>query len=292
MKSAVKMERRPQRRSSWFLFTGLVFGLLAGVWYAWYYAPVIYRDAPPALLREMDADGYRSLIAMAYRVNGDRGRAEARLKALGDRDPVEALASQAQRYLGGAGPADEARALADLATVLRQPAPPPLARASTGTPAPTLPEKTALSSTPGVKTTGTVLPTEAATFTPMPTFTQSPSQTPSSTPGAPFAISGQSNLCNPKLTEGLMQVIVEDASGTPVAGVRVAVTWAGGEDFFFTGLAPEINLGYADFAMLPGGVYSVQVGEGGQVASQISAQMCDRPDGSKYLGGVKLRFRQ
>jgi hypothetical protein len=290
MKSAVKMPRKPERRSSWFLFTGLVLGILAGVWYAWYYAPVIYRDASPALLQAADADVYRSLIAMAYRVNGDRGRAEARLKALGDQNPVEALASQAQRYLGGAGPADEARALADLATVLRQPAPPVLA--STGTPAPTSPEKTDLSPTPGLKTSETAAPTQAATFTPMPTFTQSPTQTPSPTPGAPFAIAGQSNLCNPKLTEGLMQVIVEDASGTPVPGVRIAVTWAGGEDFFFTGLAPEINPGYADFAMLSGGVYSVQVGEGGQVASNISAQMCDRPDGSKYLGGVKLRFRQ
>ncbi len=55
-----------------------------------------------------------------------------------------------------------------------------------------------------------------------------------------------------------------DAAEQPVPSVELVVTWDGGEDHFFTGLKPELGLGYADFVMTPEVVYSIRLADGGQ----------------------------
>jgi len=61
--------------------------------------------------------------------------------------------------------------------------------------------------------------------------------------------------------------------------VEIRVSWATGEDRFFTGLKPEVDPGYADFAMEPGVVYQVRVGKvDSEVASDISATPCAGED--------------
>ena len=85
-----------------------------------------------------------------------------------------------------------------------------------------------------------------------------------------------------------MMVEVLDAAGTPVAGVRIVVSWPGGQDVFFTGLHPLIDPGYADFAMSEGLIYSVRAGEGGQLAEEISTAGC----GVGVLGGWRVLFQQ
>ncbi len=67
-------------------------------------------------------------------------------------------------------------------------------------------------------------------------------------------------VCNTNQPEPLIQVELMDAAGQPVPSVELVVTWEGGEDHFFTGLQPELGLGYADFTMQPEVVYSIQSG--------------------------------
>jgi hypothetical protein len=94
------------------------------------------------------------------------------------------------------------------------------------------------------------------------------------------------------VTSGLLQVEVQNAADAPVSGVRVDVTWGSGQDSFFTGLYPMMDAGYADFIMTSGVTYNLQIGEGGELVSKISAPDCKDTDGSTYSGGWKLDFNQ
>ena len=88
-----------QKRSSWYLLTGIILGLILGLAYAWLINPVIYKSGPPAALGEVDKDFYRVTIAQVFWVTGDLERASLRLVLLEDPDPVDALGAQAQRAL-------------------------------------------------------------------------------------------------------------------------------------------------------------------------------------------------
>ena len=66
-----------------------------------------------------------------------------------------------------------------------------------------------------------------------------------------------------------------------------------GLDTFYTGLALEINPGYADFQMTPDIVYAVRAGDNGEVVSGLAVQDCSLPEGGgSFLGGVKVIFTQ
>ena len=111
-----------QKRSSWYLLTGIILGLILGLAYAWLINPVIYKSGPPAALGEVDKDFYRVTIAQVFWVTGDLERASLRLVLLEDPDPVDALGAQAQRALATGNDTD-ARALALLASVLQNTSP-------------------------------------------------------------------------------------------------------------------------------------------------------------------------
>ena len=83
-----------------------------------------------------------------------------------------------------------------------------------------------------------------------------------------------------------------DKKGQPVPGVEAIVTWQGGEDHFFTGLKPQIDLGYADFTMEPDGIYNLRLTNGGETAGKISPPNCKLDSGMAYKGGVKVIFGQ
>jgi hypothetical protein len=59
----------------------------------------------------------------------------------------------------------------------------------------------------------------------------------------------------------MLQLEVTGEDGRPLPGVRVQVTSQDGTETFFTGLAPEISAGYADFQMTTGILYSLEVGD-------------------------------
>ena len=288
---------RNERRGPWYLLTGLVIGVAIGVLYAWLVSPVDFTNTAPASLRTDFKDQYRALIAAAYMANGDLVRAKARLELLEDQDVYLKLSEQAQRTLAEGRYPQEARALGLLAIALGQ-SPPTVALTSpaqTTTLQVTSATSLALtttqgatpSSTPASTPTLTRLPsTLAPTFTPLPTRTATPTQ------GAPFILDREDLVCDANTKEPLIQVIVLDAAGQQVAGMQVIVSWEGGDDRFYTGLKPELGLGYADFTMQPDTAYNLRLASGGQPVPNLVAAECEAADGSRYIGTWRLVFVQ
>jgi hypothetical protein len=99
-------------------------------------------------------------------------------------------------------------------------------------------------------------------------------------------------VCNPDQVDPLIKVVIQDAAGQPVPSIEIRVTWDGGEDQFFTGLKPELGLGYADFLMNPEVVYSLMLIEGGNSVNDLTAAECQLDDGSRYWGSWQLTFTQ
>ncbi|MRS04928.1 hypothetical protein EG832_17195, partial [bacterium] len=280
-----------EKRGYGFLITGLLVGLILGLAYAWFIDPVSYSNTSPSTLREDFRDQYRLLIARSFAYNQDLGRSAARISLLGDEDPQQALVSQAQKLVANDGKRSDAEALAALANAL--------GGSSNTDPTPTInsnhPSETPGLTTPTVDTenairTATPQPvTEGKT--PVPTFTPRAGVTLNPVVNLPFVLDENEVVCNPNIPERLLQVEVLDENENPLAGVRITVTWEGGEDIFFTGLHPEMGPGYADFEMSQGIVYSVKVGDSSKPVTGLWVTSCIRDDGTSYLGGVKLIFK-
>ena len=294
---------KPSRRTPpYYLLTGFLVGLLVGLVLTLVFRPV-YVDAAPQALGEGEKTTFRSLVAMAFSADHDLGRAQARLALLKEKNSPLSVAAQAQQELSQNGP-DQARvkALMGLATAFA-PTPPAVQPASTPqpgagptatvpsdyllTPSATLdPNAAVMTATPSLSPTPTERPlTPLATFTPRVTATPLPSL------GYPFILSNKSDVCDPNLP-GILQLEVTDKAGSPVPGVRISVVWDGGEDLFYTGLHPNINMGYADFNMTPTTSYAVKVGDISKPVDKISAPKCKAKDGSSFLGGLLLQFGQ
>ncbi len=176
----------------------------------------------------------------------------------------------------------------------------------------TLPAATAASTTPAPQTTAAVQPLESPqtslspspqasarpSTTPRPspslapTFTPLPTRTATATPGAPFVLKNRQKICSPSLPEPLLQVEALDAAGEPVPGVEVIVNWDGGEEHFYTGLKPEVDLGYADYTMVEGTQYNLRLAEGGQPVTGLTAAECDQPGSGRTWGAWRLTFEQ
>jgi len=99
-------------------------------------------------------------------------------------------------------------------------------------------------------------------------------------------------VCDVNRIAPLVQVEVQDAAGQPVPSVEVIMTWEAGQDHFFTGLQPEMGLGYGDFVMTPGVVYSVRLVGGEQPINDLTAADCVAEDGSRFWGSWYLIFVQ
>lgn len=275
-------------RGPWFLLTGVLIGLILGVVYAWLVSPVAYYDTTPRTLRQDFKDQQRALIALAYQADADFGRAKARLALLGDSDDIATLAAQAQRYLGE-GKAVEAAALARLAGDLKNPPPPLVITPTMPAATPTI-DPLALTPTP-TNDPNLGIWTATPTFTPVFTFTPRPTGTPVPTLGAPFMLAEKVQVCNPAQPL-LLEFEVQNSAGASVPGVRIHVTWQSGESYFFTGLAPQISPGYADFEMAEGVAYTAQVGDGGELVTNLTPPDCVAENGTPYFGGWWLRFMQ
>lgn len=290
-----------EQRGPWYLITGLLIGLAAGILYSWLADPVEFLDTNPASLHPDFRAEYRSLIALAYEANGDIGRARMRLALLRDEYPAAELEAQAGRAQKTGRPFREVEALAKLSSDLQQ----YQAVALT----PSTMQETPLPVEGELNLEPTATPefdqmVQTPTPTPRVTFTARPTQTLRAILSAPFTLSDRQPLCNPDLTPALLQIEALDSSGKPVPGVRAVMTWEGGENVFFTGLNPRISPGYADFVMEPGVVYSLRVGEGGDPVSDLTPQKCQvaeetaeggmtgTPPAANYWGGWRLRFVQ
>jgi len=291
-----------ERRGSWYLLTGFILGVVGGLVYAWVISPVKYIDAAPNALREDFKDQYRALIAAVYSYTGHLARAQARLDKLGDENSAQALALQAQRALSEGRPENETRNLgllalalspgsADIATTIPIIPSPSSAPGSTQSPT-ALSTQTELPPTPSPAALPDTPLATSATRTSAPTPTLLPSRTPTPTQGAPFVLLENNLDCSLGENQPLIWVDIRDASDQPVPGVEVVVSWEDGEDHFFTGLKPELGLGYADFSMSTGITYTVQLADGGQPVPDLVAAECENEDGERQWGAWHLVFIQ
>ena len=98
-------------------------------------------------------------------------------------------------------------------------------------------------------------------------------------------------MCNPNLNEPQIQIFVNNGAGLGVPGVQIIINWDDGQESIFTGLKPEIDLGYADFVMTPETTYTLQVSGGGQIISDLFAPECEDEGSGRYWGSWRLIFK-
>lgn len=294
-------------RGPWFIFTGLLIGIGIGIGIAWGMPQAQPVDTSPASLRYDFKDEYRYMIAAAYTVSGDLGRARARLATLHESDPVQSLGEQAQRMLAKNSSIERVRILANLSEAIQsQPEATPSPEGGTDSTAsaspldePTLtPEQPSATPTPEPtedislpRPTPTPADTPFPTLPPLPTATLRPTRTATPTPGAPFTLVNQSTTCDP-VQPGLLKVNLQNALGQPAPGQELVITWFGGEEHFFTGFKNEISPGYADFTLASGVEYALSLSDGRTRITGLTAPACAGDDGKPYPGSILLEFRQ
>jgi hypothetical protein len=278
-----------ENRGSWYLLTGVILGLVVGLILSLTVVPVQYFNTDPSTLSSAGKEAYRIVVAQAYLAEGDAGRAVSRLALLKDVNPSEEVIAQAQNMLAESGSDAKARALALLAAALSD-------SSLSITPLPMLTPMAGLVVTaPVVSGTASAGTTQGAVSTPGPTNTPRPTMTPQPTPGSPFVMLGEpEKLCDPLPAISLLQIFVMDSSGQAVPGVRVEISQAsGGVETFYTGLYPEVSLGYADYLLQPDAVYTVRIGESGQPVSNLFAPVCGNDASNKpTYGSLRVIFQQ
>ena len=261
------------KRNGWILLgISFILGIAGGLYYAWNINPVAYVDAAPSSLRQDFQSDYITLIAASYAATGELDRAQVRLSIFSLEDLGSYLGRLAQNRLAEGRPESEARALAMLAAAVGEGlstlriTPTPSESASTGEP----------STTPSPSPSNTPRPIRPAT----------------STPGAPFELVEQEKVCDPSLGGPLLQVRILDALSEGVPRMSILVIWDSGQEKFFTGLKPELGLGFADFVMTEGLVYTLQVSDADRLVTGLTSELCTGEEGDLYPGAWLLTFQR
>ncbi len=258
MSSAFGKYRKPEEAKSVALrrwlekIIFLLLGFSLGLAVTWEIFPNVQVDSSPAALRTDFKDDYRFLIASAFSRSGDIGRARVRLSLLDDLDPVQSLMEQTKREIALGSSQQRIFALSALTDALQLPS----------IPSPS--------------------PTEIITSTEYP-----PTATPLS-----FVLISQEIICDPESAQGLTQIQIQDRMGLPLAGVEVRVTSENGQQHVYSGLKPELGIGYADFVLSPGITYSLKVIPSSQVMDDLQIPECRSEGGHLYGGGYILVFGQ
>ena len=146
-------------------------------------------------------------------------------------------------------------------------------------------------SLPPSSPTVTLTLTPIATPTPTLTFTPLPTLTATATLAPPFVLQDQDLICDLALADHpQIQVLVVNEVGDGISGVEIIMQWVEQEEHFFTGLKPELGIGYADFDVIPQIIYTLHIAGGGQVISGLSAPECSDLSGQRYWGSWRLSF--
>ena len=276
------------RKGNWYLFTGLVIGILTGLIISWVVAPVKFVDTDPATLRADFKDEFRSQISSAFYATNNLERAKSRLDLLDDTDVIQALTKQAQNLLDNGDPTNKAYLLAFLTSALKQ-------NSSESLDSITENISTASTTTSTTNPTRTMAVTTDGTPSKQPeiinTPTLRPSGTPSPTPGAPFVLMKNQVICDSPEKSLLLQVEIKNKNGQPIPGAEIIIIWSGGEEHFFTGLKPDIGDGYADYVMTPEVVYTIQLAKGGAAVPNLTAPSCSTEGGVTKWGSIRLVFQ-
>jgi len=274
-----------EKNSSLYLISGVVIGILIGLIYSIILDPVTYIDNHPSSLEDKAKNELRQLIAQAYNVNGDLGRAKERLELLDDKNGVSMLALQAQELLSQGGNDEVARNLAMLANDLESGKSSIAAAEHLQSPENPINQGNEQLSSQEEEIAGEEKEVQ-------PTFTPNVKPTMIPTLSSPFQMEYKELICEQELPDGLLQIEILDNNGNPIPGVKIEVTWQDGSDYFYTGLYPEINPGYADFVMEETIVYSLRVENSSDIVEAIEAPLCDGGNKDDYYGGWWYRFMQ
>jgi len=257
------------------VFLGFVLGIGLGLLYGWVISPVKYTDTGPDSFRADYKEQYLTLIAIAYKTDGDLDHAKVRLSKLKDSNPIQSITALAQRFAaeGKAEASDLAVLAADLndSGTGQTPTQPVLVESPTAPPE---------------------LPTDVPTVTvSVPLATSVP--TPSPTPDFDYTLVSREPYCNDGLRQPLIIVDVVDLDNQPLPGVHITVRWADGQDGFVTGLKPEISSSYGDYLMSPGVTYSLQIGARTPAVTGLVPPTCTATeDNSSYSGAVRIVFQR
>ena len=297
------MQGKPHKQEfPLYLLTGLVIGIAIGLFYAWRLSPVEVIDTVPASMSDAHKDSYRLLVAQAFMTNGDPKRAISRLILLDDDDIMNAVEDQAQRLLARGENIQDTRAMATLLDALEKESDLVANYLSAinivdeyealNETAMVEVEPTVVSSPESVATESkTAVATQVAT-TAVPTATLMPTMTATPTPLPAYALQSFEKVCDPMITSPLIQVIVKKNNGEQVPGVPIMVIWDDGDNVFYTGLKPNLGLGYADFEMTPGVSYDLHLVEGGEGVMDLTSQSCTKNDGSTYWSSWLVVFEK
>lgn len=273
------------QRGSWYLLTGIVIGIVLGLFYAWKIQPAQYIDAAPDALSREFKDQFRIMIAKAYLANGDPVRARARLELLGSGDLFQALSEQAQRTLAQDNQSEEARALGILAIELGKIRDMGESELFSG-----------MIATPGVMTTNTAPSINSATQPAIfQTSTPTPDAsivlvTPTSISADLFILQSLEKICEPRPDKALFQIQAMDKNNQPVPGVLIILSSEQGDERFYTGLSPDKGLGYAEFSPAPGVIYSLRLEEDGIPIQDLTIAECQDSSGELYPGLWLFQF--
>jgi hypothetical protein len=211
------------------LLAGTVVGLLFGALVGWAIWPVQYTDTDPVDLRPEHKDDYVVMVSAAYALDGNLGKAGARLAKLEGDDVGQVVADLASRYISIGASLVDIRNLVQLADALGSSDNAMLNYIATSTPTPTSTVTNTPTWTPTSTPTATPTPTDTPTSPPpTPTFTpQPPTATPTPrpptpTPPPPTATPVPQQPSAPPATEPPTAVPV----APPSAGVDFKVTRA------------------------------------------------------------------
>lgn len=275
-----------QNRGNWYLITGFVIGLFLGLIVTWVISPVQEVDTHPHLLREDYKDIYRSLVSHAYQANNNLPRAEARLGLIGDEDPSLSLAAQAQRYLAEGGDVETAKILANLSAAMQSAA---ISQATSLPPSPEAESQDQATEDAQLTPAETEDVEETSQLTPSPGAEEPSEPTPTPTDSPPFILQDSSPICDPTLGESLIQIIATNGEGEGVPGVALEISLGPDlREVFYTGLKPEVGLGYADFLAEPGLTYALEVPESGLVVPDIEMPTCTTESEDSYWGSWEI----
>lgn len=278
--------------------SGLVLGLILGLLYTWVLAPAgDYPTYPPLMGPEYRQDWTR-MTALAYAMEGNMERTQLRLRDLPEDEVRQVLARTLESAVSASMPIERLERLAQLASAYRVSSPAVAVYAGspqiTPTERPPAPEAatpavTAIAPTPSPTATAAPLPLPTPTATPQPTLT------------APYQIVTQTFACEdmPRIAVSLVvsrtvtQRGRESVEFVGLPGHELWLIWDEGADRAITGLKPEIGIGYADFAVLPGHTYNLYVDAAiGVPVTTVRVEPCTEEEGGGWVSRTITLLRQ
>jgi hypothetical protein len=274
-------EPKPRLGIASLLLVGLVIGIFGALSYAWLISPVVYVEASPARLGEVEKNEYLLLVSQNNAAGANWDQTRARLAALGEADIGSMVSDRLEMYLRQG---ERAEMLQNLAVLARRLGSESVAVSLFVPP----------SSNTATPTVVTVLRGTTPEHTPMPTVSPLPSltptQRPSPTPVPVYRLLRKEQVCLPGRPAPRIEVVVVDPFLEPSPGIEVIVLWDEGQDHFFTGFHPERGAGYGDFTMNPDTIYRVMMADGSAIINNLRVTTCDDPRGG-LAGGWRLTFQ-